>query len=88
MKYMNYLINGRPVRPEQLGVIALPSAILAVIFIAAMLPGALMVDCLRYLKLRYLLFKFKQRNLNYIKSVLRSLEHPESKELINLLIAA
>ena len=90
MKYTNYIINGRPVRPETLGydLIALPAAAVGMVALAGLLPGAMLMDSGRYLKLRYRLFKRKQRNLNYVKTVLRSLDRDETKELINLLIAA
>ena len=88
MKYTRYLTEGRPVRPEELGIIALPSAIVGVMVIGGLLPGAMLMDGGRYLKLRYLLFKREQRNLNYVKTVLRSLDRDETEELINLLITA
>ena len=90
MKYTNYIINGRPVRPELLGndLLALPAAAMGMVAMAGLLPGAMLMDSGRYLKLRYLLFKREQRNLNYVKTVLRSLDRDETRELINLLIAA
>lgn len=88
MKYTKYLTEGRPVRPEELGVIAIPAAMVGVVVIGGLIPGAILMDSGRYLKLRYLLFKREQNNLNYIKGVLRSLDRKETRELINLLIAA
>ena len=72
MKYTNYIINGRPVRPETLGYdfIALPAAAVGMTVMAGLLPGAMLMDSGRYIKLKYLLFKREQRNLNYVKTVL------------------
>lgn len=88
MKYTKYLTEGRPVRPEELGVIAIPAAMVGMVVIGGLLTGAILMDSGRYLKLKYLLFKREQNNLNYIKGVLRSLDREETRELINLLIAA
>ena len=88
MKYTKYITEGRPVRPEELGVIAIPAAMVGMVVIGGLLTGAMLMDGGRYLKLRYLLFKREQNNLNYIKGVLRSLDREETRELINLLKAA
>lgn len=88
MKYTNYIVNGRPVRPEQLGVMGIPVALLGILVIGGLLPGAVLMDSGRYLKLRYHLFKREQRNLNYIKCVLRSLDIVPTNQLISLLKAA
>ena len=88
MKYTKYLTEGRPVRPEELGVIAIPAAMVGVVVIGGLIPGAILMDSGRYLKLRYLLFKREQNNLNYIKGVLRSLDREETRELVELLKAA
>ena len=88
MKYTRYLFYGRPIRPEQIGMLAIPSAFMGLALITGMMPGAMAMDAWRYFKLRRLLFKRRQKNLNYIKTVLRSLGHPETEEMINLLMAA
>lgn len=88
MKYTRYIVYGRPVRPEELGVIALPAAAVGVVALCGLLSGAILIDSVRYLKLRYLLFKREQRNLNYIKCVLRSLDRAETKEMIEILKVA
>jgi hypothetical protein len=88
MKYTRYIVYGRPVRPEQLGVIALPAAVVGMVALCGLLPGAIIMDGGRYLKLRHLLFKREQRNLNYIRCVLRSLDREPNNQLINLLKVA
>lgn len=88
MKYTRYIVYGRPVRPEQLGVIALPAAVVGVVALCGLLPGAMVMDSGRYFKLLYLR-KVKQRQrLNYIKRVLRSLDRAETRENIRMLKAA
>lgn len=88
MKYTRYIVYGRPVRPEELGVIALPAAAVGAVVLCGLLPGAVLMDSGRYLKLRYFLFKREQRNLNYIRRVLRSLDRVETRENITMLKAA
>ena len=88
MKYTRYIVHGHPVRPEELGVIALPAAAVGIVALCGLLSGAILMDGRRYLKLRYLLFKREQRNLNYIKCVLRSLDREETRDNIEMLKAA
>ena len=88
MKYTRYIVYGRPIRPEELGVIALPAAAVGIVALCGLLLGAILMDSRRYLKLRYLLFKREQRNLNYIRCVLRSLDRVETREMIETLKAA
>ena len=88
MKYTKYIVNGRPIRPEELGLIALPAAAVGIVALCGLLLGAILMDSRRYLKLRYLLFKREQRNLNYIRCVLRSLDRVETREMIETLKAA
>lgn len=73
---------------DDLGLIALPSAIAAVPLLTGFLCGAAVMDGGRYLKLRYVLFKREQRRLNYIKCVLISLDRVPNNQLIGLLKAA
>ena len=87
MKYTNYLWNV-PINPEQIGAAAILPAFVGLAILGGLYPGAMMMDGGRIVKLHYLLFKKRQRNLNYIKSVLRSLDREESRELIELLKAA
>lgn len=84
MKYTRYLIYGRPLRPEELGIIAIPSAIMGIAFVMLFLPQAVLVDLMRYFLLRYRIYQRRQKNLNYVKVVLKSLGHPETDEKIKL----
>lgn len=88
MKYTKYIVNGRPIRPEELGVIALPAAAVGVVVLCGLLPGAMLMDGGRIVKLHYLLFKREQRKLNKIKAILLSLDRVPTNQLINLLKAA
>ena len=88
MKYTKYILYGRPINPEEIGFVAIPAAAFAVPVLSGFLAGALVMDTGRYLKLRYILFKREQRNLNYIKCVLRSLDAVPTNQLISLLKAA
>lgn len=78
MKYTNYLINGRPVQPESLGVIALPSAVVGVIFVAFLLSGAVIMDGGQYVRLRYRLFVKERRRLNKVRLVKKHLQLSKS----------
>jgi hypothetical protein len=88
MKYTNYILKGTAVNLDDAGMLVIPSAIVAVPILVGFLCGALIMDSKRYLKLRYLLFKREQRNLNYIKCVIRSLDRVPNNQLIGLLRAA
>lgn len=88
MKYTRYIIHGRPIRPEQLGVIGVPIAIVGVLLLSGLMPGALFMDTGRYIRLRYVLFKREQKRVGYIKCVIRSLDQEVTRELINSLRAA
>ncbi len=98
MRYTNYILNGRPLQPETLVsdgkfrvlsiiVVLVPSLVGAVV-ISGMIPVAWAMDSGRLIKLRYLLFKKRQRKLNYIRNVLISLGHDNDKESFELLKAA
>ena len=88
MKYTKYIISGKPVNFDELGVSALPAVVFAVPVLIGFLGGAVLMDGGRYVKLRYLLFKKEQRRLNYIRCVLRSLDRDCNNQLIGLLKAA
>ena len=88
VKYTRYILSDKPIDFDGIGVMALPAAVMAIPFMTMMLGGAVLMDGGRYLKLLYLL-KVKQRQrLNYIRCVLRSLDHGVTKENINLLKTA
>ena len=88
MKYTKYIVNGRPIRPEELGVIALPAAAVGVVALCGLLPGAMLMDGGRYIKLRLILHKREQSKIRYIRSVLSSLDVVPTNQLISLLKAA
>lgn len=88
MKYTRYIVYGRPVRPEQLGVIALPAAMVGVVALCGLLPGAIVMDSGRYIRLKHLLRRREQRQEAYIRCVLRSLDRAETRENIQMLKAA
>lgn len=88
MKHVRYILYGKPVDPAQLGVIALPAAVVAVPFLTVLLAGAVIMDSARYIRLKYLLHQREIRREKYIKCVLRSLNCKTTPENINLLKAA
>lgn len=88
MKYTKYIVNGRPIRPEELGVIALPAAAVGIVALCGLLPGAIIMDGGRYIKLKYLLRQRELRREAYIRCVLRSLDRAETRENIEMLKAA
>lgn len=88
MRYTNYILHGNPVRCEQLGVVAIPAAVVAVPVLLGFLGGAAIMDGGRILKLKYLLYQREQRRINYIRCVLISLDRKPNNQLISLLRAA
>ena len=88
MKYTRYIVYGRPIRPEELGVIALPAAAVGAVVLCGLLPGAVLMDSGRYIKLKYLLRQRELRREAYIRCVLRSLDRAETRENIEMLKAA
>lgn len=88
MKYTNYIVNGRPVRPEQLGAMGIPAALLGILAIGGLLPGAVLMDSGRYVKLKYLLRQRELRREAYIRCVLRSLDRAETRENVEMLKVA
>ena len=88
MKYTRYIVYGRPVRPEQLGVIALPAAVVGVVALCGLLPGAMVMDSGRYIRMKHLLRQRELRREAYIRCVLRSLDRAETRENIEMLKAA
>ena len=88
MKYTRYILYGKPLDFDGIGIIALPAAVMAIPFLTGFLCGAVVMDGGRIVKLRYLLFKREQRKLNYIKCVLRSLDREATRDNIQMLKAA
>jgi hypothetical protein len=89
MRYVNYIINGRPLQPESfisegrfrvftIAVVIVPSLV-GVVFISGMIPVCLMIDSGRLLKLRYYQYMKAQRRERYLKSVMVSLGHNEDE---------
>jgi uncharacterized membrane protein YciS (DUF1049 family) len=89
MRYTNYILNGRPLQPENfisegrfrvvtIVVVIVPS-LMGVVFISGMIPVCLMIDGGRYLKLRHYQRLKAQRKERYYKSVMASLGHSENE---------
>lgn len=88
MKYTRYIMNEKPIDTDSLGAIGAPLALLALPFLTFMLSGAVVMDLLRYHKLRYHLWNRAQRNKRYAKCVLRSLDAEVNDYTINMLLVA
>jgi len=84
MRYTSYILNGSPVQCEQLGIVGIPAAIIAVPVMGCFLAAAYCIDGGRYLKLRYYQHLKYERKVRYLKSVVISLDHDisEWKQLI------
>jgi hypothetical protein len=89
VRYVNYIINGRPLQPESfisegrfrvvtIVVVIIPSLV-GVVFISGMIPVALMIDSGRLLKLRYYQRQRYERKVRYLKSVMVSLGHNKNE---------
>ena len=87
MKNTRYILHDS-LNFEGFGPVAIPAAVMAVPFLVWLLCGATVMDTGRILKLKYILRQRELRRVSYIKCVLRSLDRPESREMINLLMAA
>ena len=87
VKYTRYILHDS-MDFDSVGVVALPATVFAVPLIMGLFGGALLMDGGRIIKLRYLLFKRKQKRLNYIKCVLRSLDREATRDNIQMLKAA
>jgi len=82
MRYVNYIINGHPVQPEQLGIIAIPAVVFAIPALVGLLGGAVLMDGGRLIKLKYLLYQKQQRKMRYLKNVVVSLGHSKDEWII------
>lgn len=88
MKHLNYILNDRPIQPEQLGIVGVPIGIVAVPFLVFLTFGAGIMDMNRLIKLNYLIRLRKKRRLRYVKCVLTSLNAEVNDYNIRLLLAA
>ena len=99
MKYLTYILSERPVNPQSLiiekrglrqltAIAVLPSAVMGLLFVAALTPGAAVMDAVRLFRL-IAHRRNKRANLRkYARCVIVSLGHEPTEEKINLLIAA
>lgn len=99
MKYTNYILNGRPLRPEtfiaesqglrQITILAvLPAAVIGVFILLGLLPGAIVMDTTRTIRYKHHLHKKVLRKKRYAECVIRSLGHQPTKHTVQLLMAA
>ena len=88
MKYINYIINERPINPDQIGAIVIPVAVVALPVMTVLLFGAGLMDGLRYHKLRYHRRQRELRKMRYAKCVLASLGHEVTRDKVMMLMAA
>ena len=82
MRYTNYILHGNPVNFDDVGVIAIPAAFVAVPVLLGFLGGAVVIDGGRLLKLRYYQYLKAQRRERYLKSVVISLGHSKDEWII------
>ena len=99
MKYLAYILSERPVNPQSLiiekrglmqltAIAVLPSAVIGLFFVAALTPGAAVMDLYRLYRL-VAHRRNKRANLRkYATAVILSLGHEPTEEKIKLLIAA
>lgn len=87
MKYLRYIINDKPINPENAGVMGVPVGIIALPVLTVFIFGAGVMDGIRYHKLRYRRRQRELRNIRYIRSVLRSLGYEETRDNIEMLKA-
>lgn len=83
MKYINYIVNGRPIRPEEFGIVAIIPAMVGLIFLTVTLAPASIMDLYRYGKLNYILKKREWRRDQHAINILNSLGHKETEKLIS-----
>ena len=88
MKYLRYIRNNSLHYDEVPALLAIPTLPFAVAFLAFFFTGALVMDGMRLIRLKHLLYQRERSRLRYIKNILISLEHPISREMIVKLKAA
>jgi len=82
MKYVNYITKDDLFRPEELGIFAIPSAMVGVVAMGVIIPAAYAMDGGRLLRLRYHQRQRRQKGERILKSVVISLGHPENEWII------
>jgi len=92
MRYVNYILNGRPLQPENLisegrfrvlSVVAvIVPSLIGVVVISGMIPIAWFMDGGRLIKLRYYQHQRYERKVRYLKSVVISLDHDVNEWII------
>lgn len=88
MKYLRYIINDKPINPENAGIMGVPVGIVALPVLTVFLFGAGLMDSCRYIRLMSLR-RNKRANLRkYATAVIISLGHEPTKTTIQLLITA
>ena len=88
MKFTRYILSDKPVDFDSIGIVALPTVVIAVPFLVWALCGALLMDGGRIIRLKYLLRQRELRRERYIKCVLRSLDCEVTRENVKLLKVA
>ena len=92
MKYINYILNGRPLQPESLItegyfrvgsiILVLVPSLIGMVVISGMIPVAWAMDSGRLLKLRYYQYLRYERKVRYLKDVMVSLGHRADEWII------
>ena len=88
MKYINYIMNDKPINPEQIGAAGIPVAVIALPVMTVLLFGAGIMDGVRYHKLRYHRRQRELRKKRYVRHVLLSLGHEVTRDKVMMLMAA
>lgn len=88
MKYLRYIINDKPINPENAGIMGVPVGIVALPVLTVFLFGAGLMDSCRYIRLMSLRRKKRAKLRKYATAVLISLGHKPTKTAIQLLITA
>jgi len=99
MNYTSYILSKQPVNPSllisdrivlhEVTVLAsLPVAIVGMLVVAGLVPGAWLIDLTRLAKLRRYQYLAKKRRQAYVRCVLLSLNHRVDKYTVQLLMTA
>ena len=88
MKHLRYIRNNSLHYDEMPVLLAIPTLPFAVAFLAFFFTGALLMDGMRLIRLKHLLYLRERSRLRYIKNILISLEQPINREMVLKLKAA